>query len=78
MLDRVVFRFEKAFDTVDYNLLLRKFANIDLGGPILEIMKSYLSDRKQSLGYGGERTNPGTVNFGAPQSLVLGPLVFII
>ena len=40
---------KKLFDTVDHNLLLKKIANIGLRGPMLEIMKSYLSDRKQIL-----------------------------
>ena len=51
---------KKAFDTVDHNLLLRKIANIGLRGPMLEIMKSYLSDRKQILRYGAARTSPRT------------------
>ena len=68
----------KAFDTVDYNLLLRKIANIVLRGPMLEIMKSYLSDRKQILKYGAARTSPRIVTFGVPQDFVLGPPLFII
>ena len=54
---------KKAFDTVDHNLLLKKIANIGLRGPMLEIMKSYLSDRKQILRYGAARTSPRTVTF---------------
>ena len=69
---------KKAFDTVDHNLLLRKFANIGLRGPMLEIMKSYLSDRKQILIYGAARTRSRTVTFGVPQGSVLGTLLFII
>ena len=69
---------KKAFDTVDHNLLLRKIANIGLRGPMLVIMKSYLSDRKQILRYGAVRTSPRTVTFGVPQCSVLGPLLFII
>ena len=69
---------KKAFDTVDHNLLLRKIANMGLRGLMLEIMKSYLSDRKQILRYGAARTSPRTVTFGVPKSSVLGPLLFII
>ena len=69
---------KKAFDTVYHNLLLRKIANIVLRGPIFEIMKSYLPDRKQILRYGAARTNPRTFTFGVPQDSVLGPLLFII
>ena len=78
VFDRVVFRFQKAFDTVDHNLLLRKIANIGLRGPMLEILKSYLSGRKQILRYGAARTRPKIVTFGVPQGSVLGPLLFII
>ena len=69
---------KKAFDTVDHNLLLRKIANLGLRGPMLEIMKSYLFDRKQILRYGAARTSPRTVTYGVPQGSVLGPLFFII
>ena len=69
---------KKAFDTVDHNLLLRKIANIGLRGPMLEIMKSYLSDRKQILSHGAAKTSPKTVTFGVSQGSVLGPLLFII
>ena len=53
--------FLEFFDTVDDNLLLRQIANIGLRGPMLEIMKSYLSDRKQTLRYGAARTSPRTI-----------------
>ena len=65
---------KKAFDTVDHNLFLRKNADIGLRGPMLEIMKSYLSDRKQFLTYDAARTSPIIVTFGVPQGSVLGPL----
>ena len=71
-------RLEKSFDTVDHNLLLSKIANIGLRGPMLEIMESYLPDRKQILRYGAARTKPRNVTFGVSQGSVLGPLLFII
>ena len=69
---------KKAFDTVDHNLLRRKIANIGLRGPMLEITKSYLSDRKQILRYGAARTSPRIVAFGVSQGSILGPLLFTI
>ena len=39
--------YSKAFDTVQHTLLLKKMEKYGLRGNIQDILKSYLSDRKQ-------------------------------
>ena len=45
---------------------------------MLEIMKIYLSNRKQIFRYGAARTSPRTVTFGVPQGSNCEPLHFFI
>ena len=47
-------------------------------GKELEWFKSYFSERKQLVNYKGERSEAMSVNFGVPQSSVLGPILFCI
>ena len=37
----------KAFDTINHNILLAKLENYEIRGKTLDLLKSYLSDRKQ-------------------------------
>ena len=38
---------QKAFDTLDHQILIQNFEKNGYRGPILEIMKSFVSDRRQ-------------------------------
>ena len=38
---------QKAFDTLDHQMLIQKLEKYGKRGPILDIIKSYLSDRRQ-------------------------------
>lgn len=68
----------KAFDTVDHSLLLHKLNQYGVRGITLELIKNYLSDRKQRVKVGGITSEWVTTLAGVPQGTILGPLLFIV
>ncbi len=70
--------YSKAFDTVSHSILLDKLSIYGIKGNMLQLMNSYLSDRKQYVYYGGQSSSLLDVKIGVPQGSVLGPLLFIL
>lgn len=68
----------KAFDTVNHNLLLEKLYRYGIRGPTLQLIKSYLSNRKQCVKLNSATSDWCDVVVGVPQGSVLGPLLFLI
>ena len=69
---------QKAFDTVDHNILLAKLEHYGVRGTTNEWFKSYLSKRKQFVSINGFISENVEMNYGVPQGSVLGPLLFLI
>ena len=67
-----------AFDKVWHSGLIAKLEQIGVSGICLDILKSYLSERKQIVVVDGIKSNILEVNAGIPQGSRLGPLLFII
>ena len=67
---------QKAFDTLDHNILLQKLEKYGYRGPILDMMKSYLSDIWQYVDMNGKETNQKRITTGVPQRSILGPFLF--
>ena len=68
----------KAFDTLDFEILLFKLRFCGVTDTAFELMKSYLSDRKQYIKYKGHRSDVMAIKTGVPYGSILGSLLFSI
>ena len=76
--DSIYLDFAKAFDKVDHEILLNKLHSYGIRGKLLEWIKSYLSNRVQTVAINGVHSYPAKVLSGVPQGTVLGPILFLI
>jgi len=74
----VMLDLQRAFDTVDHGILVRKLKAIAFNYLAVRWVTSNLKDRKQVVDFGGKMSQPQYIECGVPQGSVLGPLVFLL
>jgi len=69
---------QKAFDTVNHDILIHKLSIYGIRGTTLTWFKNYLSNRKQFTVLADAKSDILNITCGVPQGSILGPLLFLI
>ena len=69
---------KKAFDTVNHQILCNKLNYYGFRGKINDLLKSFLSNRKQFVSINGYDSSCFQIKCGVPQRSTLGPLLLLL
>ena len=78
MTGMILIDLQKAFDTIDHDVLLQKLYAIGFSKRTVNWFKSYLSNRSFKVNLGNNFSQHASVSCGVPQGSILGPLLFLI
>ena len=68
----------KAFDCIDHAILINKLRFYGIRGVAINLIISYLFNRKQFVNIGNLTSNNLDILLGVPQGSNLGPLLFLL
>ena len=68
----------KAFDSLLHEILLKKLQHYRICGAAINLMASYLKNRKQFVQFKSYKSDMKAICKGVPQGSTLGPLLFLI
>ena len=69
---------QKAFDTIDHQILIRKRKYLGFSKNVIAWFKSYLSERKFKININTSYSSPSNLICGVPQGSILGPLLVLL
>ena len=72
----ILIDYSKAFDTIDHSSLLLKLRDMNFSIDSLQLLSSYLRDRKQYVQVEDKTSSVKSMFFGVPQGSILGPVLF--
>ena len=70
--------YSKAYDTVNHGILLKKMEKYGINGIALDLIKNYLTNRKQCVRIKSEISSYNNISIGIPQGSVLGSIFFLL
>ena len=70
--------FQKAFDKFSLQRLLEKLSKVGIGHNCLNLIRSYLEQRRQTVKVNDQMSNELPVLSGVPRGSLLGPLFFLV
>ena len=74
----VLIDLQKAFDTINHEILINKTEFLGFSKNVILWFKSYLSHRKFKFNLNKSFSEPGQLSCAVPQGSILGPLLFLL
>ena len=78
MTGMILIDLQKAFDTIDHDVLLQSFYALGFSKHTINWFQSHLSKRLFLVNLGNIFSQPAPVSCGIPQDSILGPLLFLL
>ena len=75
MTGMILIDLQKAFDTIDHDILLEKMHCLGFSEPTIQWFRSYHTNKLFSVNLGNEFSSSGKLSCEVPQGSVLGPLL---